>query len=170
MTGAVDICRAHEATDIQMKRITSQNGTSEEINKAQMLRRKMRSYGKNEPVKYNKPNPKTDQGSKSRACMFCNNHHEFKRNLCPAFNKNCDNCGKKIILRFLIKILKVQGLQVGPMEVDQKEIFPEKIFILWMTVRTLDSSESLLKVDSVYLTRPKQTINPNTAVRKQWIA
>lgn len=32
-----------------------------------------------------------------------------------------------------------------------------------------DSSESLLKVDSVYLTRPKQTINPNTAVRKQWI-
>lgn len=32
-----------------------------------------------------------------------------------------------------------------------------------------DSSESLMKVDSVYLTRPKKTINPNTAVRKQWV-
>lgn len=132
LTGAVDICRAHEATDIQMKRITSQNGTSEEINKAQMLRSKMRSYGKNEPVKYNKPNPKTDQGSKSRACMFCNNHHEFKRNLCPAFNKSCDNCVEKNHSAVSCKNFKSSRF-------TSKENFPQKIFILWMTVRTLTS-------------------------------
>lgn len=33
-----------------------------------------------------------------------------------------------------------------------------------------DSSESLMKVDSVYLPKPKQAMNPNTPVRKERIA
>ena len=42
--------------------------------------------------------PEQNQGKpfnkKISQCKFCGNDHLWKRELCPAFNKTCSNCGK----------------------------------------------------------------------------
>ena len=42
--------------------------------------------------------PEQNQGKpfnkKISQCKFCGNDHLWKKELCPAFNKTCSNCGK----------------------------------------------------------------------------
>lgn len=80
LTSAIDTCKAHEATNKQLKRIITQNETEDEV--------------------LNKTSPVYSQGrtnssySKPKTCIYCGNLHQWKKSLCPAFGKTCQNCGK----------------------------------------------------------------------------
>lgn len=160
LTLAIDICRAHEATDNRLKKMSQQVHTEDSVNKTQHFntnQRTQRKQGRNVPFTKHKPN------ENRRACMFCNNYHEFKKHLCPAFNKICSNCGRK---NHFAVVCKSNSNSTGN---KSKRNFSNKKVHLVQDEVTESDSESLYKVELINLTRPKEPNVKNKIVKKQWL-
>jgi len=75
LQGALNICRANEATKSQLKTLSS-NATSKETQEVLAIQKRQFS---------DKPKP---------LCDRCGNHH-YRHQLCPAQGAECYNCGRK---------------------------------------------------------------------------
>ncbi|XP_073949080.1 uncharacterized protein [Choristoneura fumiferana] len=86
LTQAVNMCKAAEAMEIQIKNMTDQKsvteGTSTQIQKVEA---KMK-------------------------CKFCGNFHVFKKGVCPAWGKNCSNCDGRNHTAKVCKKKKIQEI------------------------------------------------------------
>ncbi len=74
---AVDTCKAAET--VSAHSIAMHKSESETVNKIKL------HVKKKAPMKY----------SSKPKCKFCDNNHEFKKELCPAYGKICTRCGGK---------------------------------------------------------------------------
>ena len=86
---AIDICKAAEATKIQMSGIGG--STEETVHKIQSAKGKSRRYTQSRGQ--NATDGKASQWT--RECKFCGQKHEFIKELCPAWGKKCAKCGRK---------------------------------------------------------------------------
>lgn len=77
----IEICRAFEASDKNMKEITQASVTPEVL--IEKVQAKPREHHQSS----------TTYNESKRACRFCGIQHEFKKHLCPAWGKNCERCG-----------------------------------------------------------------------------
>ena len=68
----IDMCRAHEATSVRMKTLSTDST----------------------PVHVVKKNMKPKRGNFSQ-CKFCGKKHALKKELCPAYGQTCKSCGRK---------------------------------------------------------------------------
>ncbi|BES91778.1 Reverse transcriptase (RNA-dependent DNA polymerase) [Nesidiocoris tenuis] len=79
---AIDICRANELADSQMKRITKAE-TSENVNK--IFRQRQGSFRK--PLK-----GRNNKADRKIPCKYCGNVHKHDRRKCPAYGEKCKLC------------------------------------------------------------------------------
>lgn len=75
LSTAIDLCRAHEATNKQFQKMSIQCEVEESIVN------KTYSQGKN-------------QSSSKKSCIYCGNFHVWKKASCPAYGKTCQSCGR----------------------------------------------------------------------------
>ena len=97
---AISVCRQHEMTSSHVKKIEEEERTTQkEVHAAHRGRGRGRGQGQ----RRGQGQGRGAQGGSSGArgsyqghmqyCDRCCKHHEDRN--CPAFNKNCDNCGQK---------------------------------------------------------------------------
>lgn len=77
----IEICRAFEASDKNMKEITQASASSE------VCIEKIRAKPDNQR------SITVTKNINKQVCKFCGGQHVFKKHLCPAWGKNCDHCG-----------------------------------------------------------------------------
>ena len=100
LTQAVTAVKAHEATARQMSSITSHNSSE-----VQTVRQRQK-YGPSHGVRQQTRAPPSQ-----RACKFCGKRHEFRKEMCPAWGKQCQACGSKN--HFAIKCPRAEVRLIG---------------------------------------------------------
>lgn len=79
LSTAIDASRALEATNKQFKKMSNQNEDEEMVNKTSDMQGRTNTY----------------QNNRNKPCIYCGKFHVWKKSLCPAFGKKCQNCGKQ---------------------------------------------------------------------------
>jgi len=92
LAAAIDVCRASESATRQLKEFKG----SEEISRIAPKtrgreRQRWKSGDRRQTIRREDPN----SGKNFRKCRFCGKAHGFKKELCPAFGKDCKICSKK---------------------------------------------------------------------------
>ena len=105
----IDICRASETTSKQLKEMT-QLGEVSAINttghpkfKTDAPDNKGRKVSRVQHPMQNKPYAQGNRASKPPfqiRCKFCHRNHPRKKELCPAWQHKCDNCGGAVRWNF----------------------------------------------------------------------
>ena len=98
---AIDICRASETASRHLREI--KGSESEDVNKMNTCPRKEGTARGRERSKSRDRKPREqqqqlrrrDDNTGGRKCKFCGKAHEFKKELCPAWNKICTSCQKR---------------------------------------------------------------------------
>ncbi|KAK3739349.1 hypothetical protein RRG08_041669 [Elysia crispata] len=92
LSAAVDICRALEASKSQLKEMEpSVSQATESLNKV--------------AFKVKGSRPEKSSFTKS-TCKFCGGDHSFVKSKCPAYGRNCGNCGGR---DHFAKVCKTKG-------------------------------------------------------------
>ena len=89
----IDICRASETTSKQLKAI---NTAGHPKFKTDARDNKGRKISRVQHIVQNKPYAQGNRASKPPfqiRCKFCHRNHPRKKELCPAWQHKCDNCG-----------------------------------------------------------------------------
>ena len=85
----IDICRTSESATTQLQAI----GASEKVEEVHWVNQSRRANGKRSDPPEPSSDKKTTQSRKLK-CKFCLQTHVLKKELCPAWGKRCNACGK----------------------------------------------------------------------------
>src|SRR3989442_2249563 len=131
LAAAVDICRANETATRHLKEMRG----IEDVNRVSAItssrdknfrNRTGRSKSRDHRDKERSQNSKQqDWRSKSGKCKYCAKIHEFKKELCPAYGKECKMCLKK---NHFATVCKAKREAVRVCNLDESE--GESVFTL----------------------------------------
>lgn len=158
----IDICRASETTSKQLKEMShaeevSAVATGHPKSKIGLRHNKVRNFSKVQRPVHNKV-------TEPVRCKFCHRTHPLKKELCPAWQHKCDNCGRMNHFSVACRSQKAKKKQtkksVHNVEQDVQEFNDE------------DSDDYLFSVESVsvlYAKNSPKKIYANMRLRDETV-
>ena len=92
---AVDLCRASEVACKQLREFRDSDDVRKLTNTASSVSRQRRPHQREQAE--HQVNERRRQQTPNRGsgkCKFCGRNHRFQKDMCPAYGKKCDRCGK----------------------------------------------------------------------------
>ncbi|XP_035711740.1 uncharacterized protein LOC118437070 [Folsomia candida] len=167
---AVKMSRQHETVKRQQRDLRGETTTTNLARVgAQPVKEKPNSQAKSE---------KSSSSDSSKSCKFCGRTHEMKKELCPAWGKDCKTCGKKNHFSKLCKS-KVGTVKVNYVDGevrDREGSFVGSIRTIgfletaqsrdsrWSSLVKVDNAEILFKLDP----GADVTVIPHTLFCQKW--
>ena len=95
----IEILKTNQALKFRVKDMASVAADEPIVNKVRHKRSKVQPHSRGNSEKFKKPDKKPPNTRHKQisdsTCKFCGKIHEFKRELCPAVDKECHKCKKK---------------------------------------------------------------------------
>ena len=134
LQSAIDLCKSLEIASVQLKEMKEVEGINAVTNKTSFKGSSRPTYGgKSVSGRRNRPSLSKAQESLTGRCKFCCKSHEFRKELCPAWGKQCNKCGNKN--HFSVSLLcrankgKVNALQASR-DSDESSSDAEQIYVV----------------------------------------